>query len=85
MINEGAKHKWLGEKGRCKITNLEGTIVSHSSNLFGCDRFFIQPPLDKDGKHRDGYWVDEQSIDILPEKKIQVTPTKKGGFNSKVR
>lgn len=52
----------LGDEVRCKITGFTGVITAHARHLTGCDRFWVQPPVDAEGKGRTGLWLD---IDVL--------------------
>jgi hypothetical protein len=47
-----------------KITGFKGVIAARSDSLTGCNRYYLQPPADKDGKHIEGGWYDEHSLDI---------------------
>ncbi len=81
-----ADHKFKfdnGVKAESRITGLTGTIVSRANHINGCDRYHLQPRLNKDGDVPDGYWFDEQELIILKEKKIEPPIEKKGGFPSK--
>lgn len=65
------KHE-LGSKVRSIVVGLEGIVGSRSENLYGCNRYFIQPRVGVDGKVPDGWWVDEDDVEVLappPEKK----------------
>ena len=55
----------LGSKVRSRLTGLEGTINARSENLYGCNRYAIQPRVDKDGRVPDAWWVDEDDIEII--------------------
>lgn len=74
----------LGLKAKDKITGFEGTIDSRAEALNGCHRYYISPPVDKDGKLRDGGWFDEANL-IVKEKKVEHTPKKTGGPWSRVK
>jgi hypothetical protein len=58
------KHE-LGAKAKSKVVGMEGIITSRSENLYGCNRYFIQPRVGSDGKVIDGWWFDEDDIDII--------------------
>lgn len=76
----------LGQKVKCKISGFTGLATAHSKHLFGCDRFWVQPPVDKDGKFVDGCWMDELSLEVIEEKvHIPETFSKTGGPPSKVK
>lgn len=60
------KHK-LGSEVQSKVTKLRGTVTSRSENLYGCNRYFIQPAAQSDMKVPEGWWVDEDDIVIISE------------------
>ena len=74
----------LGQKARDRVTGLTGIINGKAIWLNGCVRWSIQPPVDKEGKVLESYWIDEQQIEILDpvsimdkkeEKKVAVKKT----------
>ena len=79
----------LGMKVKDKITGFTGIVVSYSKHMNGCDRAWIQPPVDKDGKNIDGAWFDVVTLEVINEKLCQKTPKetsyKPGGFPSKIK
>lgn len=54
----------LGQRGRDKITELEGIIIGRCQYLTGCDQYGIVPPS-KDGVVKDAQWFDEARIEII--------------------
>ena len=58
------KHE-LGAKAEAKVSGLKGIIVSRCECLFGCNRYHIQPKVDKDMKVPDGWWVDEDDVTVI--------------------
>jgi len=58
------KHQ-LGKEARSKTTKLKGILTARSENLYGCNRYFVQPPVDKDQKLPDGWWHDEDDIEVI--------------------
>ncbi|MBL4700645.1 MAG: hypothetical protein JKX85_05230 [Phycisphaeraceae bacterium] len=55
----------LGDKVKCKITGFTGIITTVASHLAGCDRIWVSPPIDKDGKSVDGCWLDIDMVEII--------------------
>lgn len=47
-----------------KITGFRGVITSRVDSLTGCNRYYLTPSVDKDGKNVDGGWYDEHSLEI---------------------
>lgn len=58
------KHS-LGSEAESKVTKLRGILTSRSENLYGCNRYYIQPSANAEGKIPDGWWVDEDDITIV--------------------
>ena len=58
------KHE-LGNKAESRTTKLRGILTSRSENLYGCNRYYIQPPAGSDQKVPDGWWVDEDDIEVI--------------------
>jgi hypothetical protein len=55
----------LGVEVEDKVTGLKGIITARSENLNMCNRYYIQPSVNKDMKIPDGWWVDEMQIKII--------------------
>lgn len=55
----------LGMTVEAKVTKLRGVLTSRSENLYGCNRYYIQPPVGDDKKVPDGWWVDEDDIEVI--------------------
>lgn len=47
-----------------KITGFKGVIVCRMDSLTGCNRYCVEPQVDKEGKRVDGCWIDEHAIEI---------------------
>lgn len=47
------------------ITNFKGVVVARSDSITSCNRYYLQPPI-RDGKHVDGRWFDEHSLEYDP-------------------
>lgn len=77
------KHN-LGAKVKSRSVGIIGIIQSRSENLYGCNRYFIQPPVGEDMKVPDGYWLDEEDIEFI-EQQIERTLSNNGGPLSKIR
>lgn len=58
------KHN-LGNEVQAKVTKLRGVVTARSENLYGCNRYYIQPPVGDDKKVPDGWWVDEDDIEVV--------------------
>jgi len=77
------KHE-LGSKVKSRCVGVIGIVQSRSENLYGCNRYFIQPPAGEDMKVPDGYWFDEEDLEFI-EQMINRTPSTNGGPLSKTR
>jgi len=67
-----------GKEVESRVTKLKGVITSRSQNLYGCNRYFIQPPVGADGKVPDGWWVDEDDITVTGDG-VTARPKSTGG------
>ncbi len=54
-----------GDRVKDLVTGFEGIVTSYSTCLTGCDRIYLAPPVDKDGKNRDGYWTDAHAVKLI--------------------
>lgn len=72
-----------GSEVRAKVTKLTGILTSRSECLYGCNRYYISPVVGKDNKVPDGYWVDEDDIEVIG-KGVNQKPKPTGGPMSKV-
>ena len=57
----------LGKMARDKVTGFEGMITGHAKHLYGCDTYWLDPKVDKEGKTQSGHWFDEGRIEIIGE------------------
>lgn len=48
----------LGETARDRITGFEGVVTGLALYISGCDQALLAPPVDKEGRFRDGLWFD---------------------------
>ncbi|MDH5797091.1 MAG: hypothetical protein OEZ19_00890 [Paracoccaceae bacterium] len=55
----------LGDRVRCRVTGFTGIAVTVAKHLTGCDRFWVEPPVDAEGKKFDGMWVDIDMLEIV--------------------
>jgi hypothetical protein len=46
------------------VTGFTGCVVARMDSLTGCNRYCLQPELDKDGKNQDALWIDEHSLQV---------------------
>jgi len=75
----------LGVKVESKITGFMGRVTARAEHVNGCNRYFVQPTVDKDGKLPDGYWTDEMEL-IVPEPlPIERKNNDRGGFPGRMK
>lgn len=68
----------LGAEVEARVTKLRGIITARSENLYGCNRYYIQPRVGTDGKVPEGWWVDEDDLLVLSANALE-TPRKSVG------
>lgn len=64
----------LGQRVRDRISGFSGVVTAYSQHLNGCDRVWISPPVDKDGKIVEGMWIDIYSLDVVDEQNCILPP-----------
>ena len=74
-----------GTKVKSNVSGFCGVITARAEHLYGCARYWLQPPVDKEGKQPDGMWFDEDELDIVELPKKKKTPSDRGGFPSKIK
>jgi hypothetical protein len=61
----------LGSTVTEAISGFTGIASGRCEYLTGCTQILVQPiGLDKDGKKRDGLWLDEQRLTVDKKKKL---------------
>jgi len=55
----------LGDKLIDKVTGFTGVAVAKHTYLNGCNRFSLQPPIDKDSKLPDTQTFDEPQLEVV--------------------
>lgn len=46
------------------VTGFKGVITARQDHLTNCNCYFLEPPVDKDGKRTDGMWVAEHALKV---------------------
>lgn len=86
----------LGSTVKDLVTGFQGIVNARAIHLNGCDRYWVEPPVKKDGTRADGAWHDVTTLKTIkgPSKELlamtQPEPTeqparKPGGFTSTVK
>lgn len=74
----------LGRKVKCKITGFTGVAICRTTYMNGCARVGVQPPVDKDGKHPDSMYIDENMVEYVGKTKINAgVEHERGGPSSR--
>lgn len=64
----------LGKTAKDKITGFVGVVASVSFDLYGCVQAVLTPPVDKDGKTRDGHWFDVHRLEVTDQARTMPLP-----------
>jgi len=75
----------LGVQAESKITGLKGTVTSRSEHLNGCNRYWVQPKIGKDGKVPEGMWHDEAELVVKKKSIFERVNNDRGGFPSAIK
>lgn len=67
----------LGLKAKDMLTGFKGILNYRVNYLTGCDQYGIHPGLDKEGKLMEAQQFDENRIEILPGKKLELVEKKR--------
>lgn len=68
----------LGIEAKDKVTGFKGIIVGRADYLTGCSQYALQPKIEKD-TWKENKWFDENRLDIVGKKKINLTSNKDNG------
>jgi len=69
-----------GSVVKCKLTGFVGTIVAKTQFINGCIQYEVLPKeVDKDGKYPEAVSIDEQSLEKVRVRRVNVKSTKTGG------
>ena len=77
----------MGSVVKSNITGFRRMASSPAEHLNGCNRYWVEPKVDEDGKPRDEQWIDEYELDVVKKaKRARVDDmAKPGGFSSKIK
>ena len=59
------KEVTLGNKVRDIVTGFEGIAISRIEYLNGCIQYGVKPKVNKDGKHLDVEYIDQEQIEVI--------------------
>lgn len=63
-----------GDKVRDQLSGFEGVISGRADYITGCNQYLVSQPVDKDGKHREGRWFDEQRLELVQRSHTTIAP-----------
>ena len=69
----------LGDKVRCKITGFTGIVIARTEFINGCIQFNVLPKGEKNNKMPEDMQIDQQSLEVIPKKKIKIERERTGG------
>ena len=75
----------LGDKVKDKVSGFTGIAVGKTEWLYGCVRFNIQPPIDKDGKLPEMGSFDEPQLEVIGSKKGSKSKKQTGGYDFSIK
>ena len=75
----------LGSEVVSKVSGFKGVVTSRAEHLNGCNRYWVAPKVDKDGKLPDGFWMDEGEIKVTKKPVLKPKNQERGGFPSKIK
>ena len=64
----------LGTVVRDRVTGFIGIAENRAAFLYGCDRYCVQPRVDKDGKIPDNQMIDEPQLEIVEGEQAVMSP-----------
>jgi hypothetical protein len=57
----------LGTEVKDKVSGFNGNVLIVLENLHNCNQYYVEPPVDKDGKPCEGQFYDEGRLTIISE------------------
>ena len=64
----------LGDEVKDIVSGFTGIATAKTEFLNGCVRVSIDPPVDKEGKHVDGRWFDQEQVEVIQRGKVKRKP-----------
>lgn len=55
----------LGTEVEDKVSNFKGKVLVIIEYLHNCNNYYVEPPVDKEGKVREGHWFDEGRLTVI--------------------
>lgn len=75
----------LGTEVRDKVSEYQGKVLVNVENTHNCNQYYVELPIDKDGKMQGGAWFDEGRLSVIGEgiKPEEVAAPKRGSVFSR--
>ncbi len=71
----------LGDKVKDSVTGFTGIAIGRTEWLHGCNRFIVQPAVNKSGVIPESSTFDEPQLVVITKKKIKKGASKTGGYS----
>jgi hypothetical protein len=55
----------MGTEVKDKVSGFQGKILMVVENMHNCNQYYVEPPVDKEGKPRDGQFFDEGRLEVV--------------------
>jgi len=69
----------FADKVRDQITKFRGVVTGRSAYITGCNQYLVQPEVKEDGDYVQGRWFDEDRLEKIGAKPVDVKGEKPGG------
>lgn len=69
-----------GDRVKSKISGFQGMITARADHLNGCNRYSVEPLVDKEGKMQEPFWFDEDDLEVVKKKVLKRKSNTRGGF-----
>lgn len=75
----------MGTEVEDKVSGFKGKVLVVNEYQHNCSHYYVEPPVDKDGKPRDGMWIDEGRLIVVGDgiKPEEVAAPKRGSVFSR--
>ncbi len=73
-----------GDEVKAVVNGFHGVITSCATHLFGCNRYYVDPPC-VDNTIKEGRWFDEDELELISKKKVNGAAHNNGGFHSNIK
>jgi hypothetical protein len=67
----------MGREVIDRVTGFTGVVTSRADFISGCDQYFVQPRVDKEGKKQEAHWFDDLRLEEQTAKPVVIDERKK--------